>query len=148
LKVGPATVCIARAANFAGLLAWRVNSAPLAGLCAAFPRRGLNFQHFAAVTCAVSIPPYSRASATAFLSLASIRSRGNKCNPIEVARLPVHEVRDDCEGPKPTVDDDMPRFRHAAPGLTKKHLRCWQQIHTRTTVRAFLDRERRLKNLF
>jgi len=68
--------------------------------------------------------------------------------PDGVARLPEHEVRDDCEGPKPTVDDDMPRFKYAAPGLTRKHLRCRQQIHTRTAVRAFLDRERRLKNLF
>ena len=39
-------------------------------------------------------------------------------------------------------------FKDGAPGLTRKHLRCWQQIHTRTTIRAFLDGERRLKNLF
>jgi hypothetical protein len=36
--------CIARAANFAGLLAWRVNLTLVAGLCAAFPRRRLAFQ--------------------------------------------------------------------------------------------------------
>jgi hypothetical protein len=84
----------------------------------AFPRRCLVFssatlaestKHFAAVTCAVSIPPYSRASATAFLGCLSIQAEGmNKRNPIEVARLPEHEVRCDCQGPKPTRDYGVP----------------------------------------
>src|SRR6266576_1951088 len=94
LKVGLSMKCIARAANFAGLLAWRVNLARLTGLCAAFPRLRLAFwtltgptKRFIAVTCAVSIPPYSRASATAFLLFFPLDFRGrNKRNLI---RLPV-----------------------------------------------------------
>src|SRR5258706_11234979 len=72
LKVGLSMKCIARAANFAGLLAWRGNLARLAGLCAAFPRLPLGFppnrptQRFIAVTGAVLISPQSSASATAF----------------------------------------------------------------------------------
>src|SRR5258707_15495255 len=70
LKVGLSMKCIARAANFAGLLAWRANLARLAGPCAAFPRLRLGFRpngptnRFIAVTSAVSIPPDSPASAT------------------------------------------------------------------------------------
>src|SRR6266852_6677502 len=115
LKVGPAMKCIARAANFAGLLAWRVNLAricgPVRGLPATTPGFSVRLwprqftvtltgsaKRFVAVTCAVSIPPYSRASATAFL-LASRLIRGpTKCNPIRIARLPEHEVRGDSEG--------------------------------------------------
>jgi hypothetical protein len=48
------------------------------GLPATAP--GLKTQRFAAVACAVLIPPYSRASATA------------------LHRLPEHEVRGGCEG--------------------------------------------------
>ena len=33
----------------------------------------------------------------------------NKCNPMEVARLPEHEVRGDCQGLKPTSDYGVPR---------------------------------------
>jgi hypothetical protein len=77
-------------------------------------------KRFAAVTCAVSIPPYSRASATAFLFPLDLGRGLNKCNPIEVARLPEHEVRGDCEGLKPAVDDDVPAVNYAAPGLTRK----------------------------
>jgi hypothetical protein len=62
--------------------------------CGAFPRRrrGFETQRFAAVACAVFIPPYSRASATA------------------LHRLPEHEVRGDCEGRLgPTRGDDVLR---------------------------------------
>jgi hypothetical protein len=51
------------------------------------------------------VPPYSRASATASLFLSRFKSRVKQVQPAAVARLPEHEVRDDCEGPKPTVDD-------------------------------------------
>ena len=53
------------------------------------------------------------------------RSRTEQVRPVEVARLPEHEVRDDCEGPRPAVDGNVPRFKGAAPGLTRKHLRRW-----------------------
>ena len=43
-------------------------------------------KRFVAVTCAVSIPPYSRASATAFLFASRSNRERNKCNPF---RLPV-----------------------------------------------------------
>jgi len=56
-------------------------------------------KRFIAVTCAVSIPPYSRASATAFLLFFPLDFEDvNKCNLIRVARLPEHEVRGDSEG--------------------------------------------------
>src|SRR5258705_12743435 len=44
LKVGLSMKCIARAANFAGLLAWRVEFGRVAGLCAALPRIPLGFR--------------------------------------------------------------------------------------------------------
>jgi hypothetical protein len=108
-----ATRCIARAANFAGLLAlagefgthlracarpshddawlFRVTQSGPAG----------SAKRFVAVTCAVSIPPYSRASATDFLLASRFDSRAEQVQPDWVARLPEHEVRGDGEGPKP-----------------------------------------------
>src|SRR5215470_11435654 len=68
-------------AGFAGLLAWRFDRRVLP---AASP-----FERFAAVSCAVLLPPYSRAAATACLRPPAISV---------VRRLPVHEACGYCRG--------------------------------------------------
>jgi hypothetical protein len=44
-----------------------------------------------------------------FLVMALRWSASSKRNPVRVARLPEHEVRGECEGPKPAVDDNVPQ---------------------------------------
>jgi len=70
-----------RLAGFAGLLAWRFYQRvlPAASLC----------KRFATVSCAVLLPPYSRAAATACLRPLAISA---------AHRLPVHEACGYCRG--------------------------------------------------
>ena len=75
--------------------------------------------------------------------------RLQQAQPGEVARLPEHEVRGECKGLKPTVDDTMCRSRgRSAEVNAKNYLGCRQNAHARPAIRAQLDHERRLKNLF
>src|SRR5882757_10807479 len=101
-------------------------SGPVRGLptmTPGFPDPNGPTKRFIAVTCAVSIPPYSRASATAFLLFFPLDFRGcNKCNLIRVARLPEHEVRGDSEGRSPLVVAKC-RYNGRGVGLTRKVLR-------------------------
>src|SRR5262249_58306652 len=75
LKVGRIFGIKVRLAGFAGLLAWRFFRRVLP---AASP-----WERFAAVSCAVLLPPYSRAAATACLRPLAISA---------AHRLPVHEA--------------------------------------------------------
>src|SRR5215468_12661073 len=75
VKVGRIFAIKMRLAGFAGLLAWRFYQRvlPAASLC----------KRFATVSCAVLLPPYSRAAATACLRPLAISA---------AHRLPVHEA--------------------------------------------------------
>ena len=92
------------------------------------------------------LPPYSRASATAFLFLPLETTRAETSATLRVARLPEHEVRGECEGRGARWWLLSAAATDAASRLTRKLLRRWQQIHTRTAVRALLNGERRVKN--
>ena len=94
-----------------------MNSARIAGLCAAFPRRRLAFQcdpsrvnqtirrsDLRSLDSAVQ----SRVG-DGFLAVRSDGSESHRRNPLRVARLPEHEVRDESDGAGPAVDDDVPR---------------------------------------
>lgn len=149
--------CIGQAANFAGLLAWRENAALLPGPVRCLPT-ALPGQ---SDPCRVkpNAPPQWRTQ-----SDSAVQSRVGdgfpvSCLSISVegqtsatkCRLPVFPSTKFAiivRGRSPLRVVNVPRFRYAAPGLTRKHLGHWQQTHTRTTVSGLLYRERRLKNLF
>ena len=50
----------------------------------------------------------------------SIRSRAEQAQPVWVARLPEHEVRDDCWGLKPTVEDGYAACKASDAGVNEK----------------------------
>jgi len=104
---------------------------------AAFPRRCLAFlwatltgsrlratlggsaKRFAAVTCAVSIPPYSRASATAFLRGAP-EGASPRVQPEGLPVFPSTKLAMSVRGARPAVDDDVPRPKTRRRGGREK----------------------------
>jgi len=82
MKVGRISQIKMRLAGFAGLLAWRYFQRVL-------PAAASFSNVFAAVSCAVLLPPYSRAAATACIAAAG-KSAAH--------RLPVHEACGYCRG--------------------------------------------------
>ena len=116
---------IARAANFAGLLAWREFRTVLTGADAG-PSRDVaclfksdpagSSKRFAAVGCAVSFPPYSRASATA------------------LNRLPEHEVRGDGGGREGPLRVTMCREKTARGKARKVVGQALKRIGTRVPM--------------
>lgn len=109
LEGWPGDEYIARVANFAGLLAWRVNLARIAGLCAAFPRRRLKYPAIRRSDLRSLDSAVQSRVGDGFLVCVSIQSRAEQVQPDSVARLPEHEVRDDCWGLKPTIGCAVPR---------------------------------------
>src|SRR5450432_3994548 len=83
-----------------------------ASRCGAFPRHRQKFQRVAAVAGTELNPPYSRASATAYPS----KSRFAQAQPRGLPRLPVHEVRDGCEGHIGPLRVTMSREKSAGKG--------------------------------
>src|SRR5277367_6057277 len=103
---------ITKAADFAGLLAWR------SCLPATFPRRRPSFS----TSATPQWPASYIQSAIVMRSTPAIQSRGGdgfscECNRDAVARLPEHEVCDDCRGRGRHRRTLCPLLGYSAPRL-------------------------------
>ena len=95
----------------------------------------MSFEQIATVSCAVLLPPYSRAAATACFQATDIAA---------AHRLPVHEACGYCRG------RFRPLLRYVNP---PKQARCglfafFQDAHSRPPVHSLFDHKLCLKNLF